>query len=108
MTLLAYLATRVGRAAPRHDTLAALRAVRWVARYVPARVACLEESTAALVTLAFSGRHADWCHGVACDPVRMHAWIEVDGLPVDELPSTSRYTPLLRIPSPTQEQGGTR
>lgn len=100
MTLLAYLATRVGSAAPRHDTLAALRVVQWVARYVPARVACLEESTAALVALALRGCHAEWCHGVACDPVPMHAWIEVDRLPVGRTTPGRSSATAVRSPTP--------
>jgi hypothetical protein len=38
---------------------------------VPARIACLEESVAAMVALALAGRQADWRHGIASDPVRM-------------------------------------
>ncbi|MBE1877753.1 lasso peptide biosynthesis B2 protein [Myceligenerans pegani] len=38
-----------------------------------------------------------WCHGVAPAPVQFHAWIEVDGSPIAEPPSTSSFTPLLTI-----------
>ncbi|MBV9163468.1 MAG: lasso peptide biosynthesis B2 protein [Pseudonocardiales bacterium] len=69
-----------------------------MARCIPANVACFEESTSAAVALALSGRHAGWRHGIVSDPVRMHAWIEVDGQPVGEPPSTRRYTPLIRLP----------
>jgi hypothetical protein len=71
----------------------AVRAVRWTARAVPARWACLEESVAASALLAMSGRRAEWRHGVATDPVRMHAWI-VDrrGRPVEEPSDTALYT----------------
>ena len=98
VTALASAATRVGRAATVADAESALRAVRRVARCIPAKVACFEESASAAVALALSGRHAGWRHGIASDPVRMHAWIEVDGQPVGEPPSTSRYTPLIRLP----------
>jgi hypothetical protein len=71
----------------------AVRAVRHVARYIPARIACLEESMAAKLLLAAIGKRATWCHGIATDPVRLHAWIAgSDGDPIDEPPSTHRYT----------------
>jgi hypothetical protein len=56
------------------------------------------QSISAAVPLALSGCRVGWRHGIASDPVRMHAWIEVDGQPVGEPPSTSRYTPLIRLP----------
>jgi hypothetical protein len=108
MTTLARLAARTRRAATREDVLAALHAVRWMARRVPARVACLESSVAGTVAVALRGRRVHWVHGIAGDPVRMHAWLETDGLPVGEPPSTHRYTPVLRIPSPARTQGGPR
>lgn len=71
----------------------AVRAVRHAARYLPARIACLEESVAAKLLLAVAGKRATWCHGIATDPVRLHAWIAGrDGDPIDEPPSTHRYT----------------
>jgi hypothetical protein len=71
----------------------AVRAVRHAARYIPARIACLEESVAAKLLLAAAGKRATWCHGIATDPVRLHAWIAGrDGDPIDEPPSTHRYT----------------
>lgn len=105
------LATLASRWAARPASLAqaehATRAVRSVARVVPARVACLEESVAATLTLALNGYQAGWRHGVAADPIRFHAWIEVGGQPVDEPPSTSLCTPVLRIPEPaTREPEG--
>ena len=71
----------------------AVQAVRWASYAVPARWACLEQSTAAAVLLAAARRRAEWRHGVAMDPVRLHAWI-VDGQerPVEEPADTSLYT----------------
>lgn len=93
--------------ARRREAENAVRAVRWVARCVPARVACLEESIATLITLALSGHRADWCHGIATDPIRMHAWIEINGQPIDESASTGSHTPLIRIAGEA-ETGGAR
>ncbi|WP_240801398.1 lasso peptide biosynthesis B2 protein [Streptomyces sp. A1136] len=42
----------------------------------PARWACLEQSTAGTLLPDAAGRRAEWRHGIAADPVRLHAWIE--------------------------------
>lgn len=76
----------------------AVTAVRSAARWMPVRVACLEESVGAVVFLALRGRSVTWCHGVATDPYCLHAWIECDGRPVAEPASTSRYTILRTMP----------
>jgi hypothetical protein len=92
-----------GRTLPAADTTSAreaVRSVRWAARGVPARVACLEESTAASLLLACTGRGGAWRHGVATDPVRLHAWICDDlGRPVEEPAQTYAYT-VLNTPDP--------
>ncbi|MFZ4236537.1 lasso peptide biosynthesis B2 protein [Streptomyces murinus] len=85
-----------GRALPPATTEQAryaVCAVRWISRLVPARWACLEQSTAAAVLLAMAGRRAEWRHGVATDPVRLHAWIaDAEGNPVEEPQDTALYT----------------
>ncbi|MEU1674813.1 lasso peptide biosynthesis B2 protein [Streptomyces roseifaciens] len=71
----------------------AVRAVRWASRVIPSRWACLEQSTAAAVLLAATGRRAEWRHGVGTDPVRLHAWIaDRNGAPVEEPEDTALYT----------------
>ncbi|MGH3904348.1 MAG: lasso peptide biosynthesis B2 protein, partial [Pseudonocardiaceae bacterium] len=68
----------------------AVRAVRWASHVLPTRWACLEQSTAAAVLLAAAGRRAEWRHGVATDPVRLHAWIaDHTGAPVEEPADTA-------------------
>lgn len=94
---------RATRAADVAHVAEALHWVRNVALIMPFRVACLEETAAAMLVLALSGRRAGWCHGIAADPIRLHAWITVDGQPVAEPDSTSRYTPLLRVPDSRAE-----
>ncbi|MFF7991701.1 lasso peptide biosynthesis B2 protein [Kitasatospora xanthocidica] len=77
---------------------AAVRAVRGAAWHSPARTACLEESAAAVLLLAARRLSITWCHGVAADPVRLHAWVQTeDGSPVAEPPSTLAYTPVLTL-----------
>ncbi|MCK8676732.1 lasso peptide biosynthesis B2 protein [Streptomyces lichenis] len=72
----------------------AVRAVRWAAQLQPMRWACLEDFTAAALVLAVARRRAEWRHGVALDPVRLHAWIaDADGAPVEEPADTALYHP---------------
>ncbi|WP_307811722.1 lasso peptide biosynthesis B2 protein [Streptomyces sp. AV19] len=72
----------------------AVRAVRWAARALPMRWACLEDSTAAALLLTMARRRAEWRHGVATDPIRLHAWIaDPEGEPVEEPADTALYAP---------------
>ena len=75
-----------------------------VSKLRAARVACLEESSAACLLPAIGGRGNAWCHGIAADPVRLHAWIcDEHGHPVDEPGHTDQYT-RLNAPNPTGVQ----
>lgn len=75
-------------------------AVRWVGLFLPARVACLEESVGTFLALALLRRHVTWCHGVATDPVEFHAWLRTtDGYLVAEPASTRRFQALLTVPA---------
>lgn len=58
---------RAERAAAEH----ALHCVRNVAAFLPFRIACLEETAAAMLVLALTGRRVGWCHGIAADPIRL-------------------------------------
>ncbi|MFD8609603.1 lasso peptide biosynthesis B2 protein [Streptomyces sp. NPDC059631] len=84
------------------DAVLAVRRACW---YSPTRTACLEESAATVVLLAARQLSITWCHGVAPDPVRLHAWVETeDGIPVAEPASTLAYTPALTIGGRHQHQ----
>lgn len=96
---LAAIATRsTSRSATTSEANQVVTAVRWASRWIPFRVACLEESIAAVLVLAARRRRVTWCHGVAPDPVQFHAWIQTHGSPVAEPSTTSRYTVLRTIP----------
>lgn len=99
-------ATSTCRSPATHDQAeAAVRAVRWAGWYSPARTACLEESAATVLLLASRRLSVTWCHGVAPDPVRLHAWVQTDdGTPAAEPPSTHAYTPALTIGGHHQHQ----
>jgi hypothetical protein len=97
--LLAWASRRGLHPAAPHQARHAVHAVRRVGLLTPGRVACLEESAAATLVLAASRLRVRWCHGVAADPIRLHAWVETeDGQPVAEPESTRRYTRLHTIP----------
>ncbi|MEU4377189.1 lasso peptide biosynthesis B2 protein [Pseudonocardia alni] len=87
---------------PVRDTqvVAVLDCVRVIGGVSPFRTACLEETVAAMLALAVTGRRAGWCHGIAADPIRLHAWLSLDGCPVGEPTSTLRFTPLIQLPEP--------
>ncbi|MFE7190568.1 lasso peptide biosynthesis B2 protein [Kitasatospora sp. NPDC057595] len=84
------------RPATPKEAAAAVDAVRAAGWYAPGRTACLEESAAVVLLLATRRLTVTWCHGVAADPVRLHAWVQTeDGTAVGEPDSTRAYTPVL-------------
>ncbi|MFF6793228.1 lasso peptide biosynthesis B2 protein [Streptomyces filamentosus] len=86
------------RPAGTRQAASAVGAVRRAAWSSPDRTACLEESAAAVLLLALRRRSVVWHHGVAPDPVRLHAWIAThDGAPVAEPASTRACTTALTI-----------
>ncbi|MDA8371978.1 MAG: lasso peptide biosynthesis B2 protein [Nocardiopsaceae bacterium] len=100
---MVWLACIGRRLTPAEDarTHAAVNAVRRMSALLPARWACLEQSVAVAVLLALVGRRAEWRHGVATDPVRLHAWItDSSGRPVGEDPTISFYTPIYTTDGP--------
>ncbi|WP_370013234.1 lasso peptide biosynthesis B2 protein [Nocardiopsis sp. LDBS0036] len=68
-------------------------AVRKAGRLLPLRVACWEEAAATTVALRWAGYRSAFRHGVAIDPVRLHAWVDVCGRPVAESDDITDYTP---------------
>ncbi len=100
IVLLHTATARTTRPATDAEAHRAVYAVRQAGLFLPGRLACLEESVAVVLMLAASRRRVAWCHGVAADPVRLHAWVETShGEPVAEPPSTLRYTTLLTVPA---------
>jgi hypothetical protein len=79
----------------------AVEAVRRAGWRSPGRTACLEESVAAVLLLAARRLAVVWCHGVAADPVRLHAWVQTwDGTTAAEPGETRAYAPVLTIGDP--------
>jgi hypothetical protein len=62
--------------ASQQDAEQAVAARDWAARWFPGRVACLENSLAALLFTALHRRNAAWCIGFRLQPAESHAWIQ--------------------------------
>ncbi|OEJ23134.1 hypothetical protein AR457_37635 [Streptomyces agglomeratus] len=88
-----------GRAATVAEAEAIHAAIRRVARAWPGRAACLEESLAAFLACALTGRRARWVLGASLWPQGAHAWIETDGAVVGQAPEDRvwPYVPVLRV-----------
>ncbi|RJQ83461.1 lasso peptide biosynthesis B2 protein [Pseudonocardiaceae bacterium YIM PH 21723] len=96
VALIGWAARFPARAATSEQVRWALDCVRACAGVIPARIACLEETTAAALLLASLGRGVGWCHGAAAEPARLHAWITpLQGFLGES--ETTRYTPLHTI-----------
>ncbi|MFJ7419609.1 lasso peptide biosynthesis B2 protein [Streptomyces uncialis] len=97
--------TTTRRPATPTEAASAVNSIRRAGWYSPARTACLEESAATVLLLASRRLSVTWCHGVAPDPVRLHAWIQTDdGDPAAEPPSTLAFTLALTIGARHQHQ----
>lgn len=98
LTLLSDADARTVRPATLQEATRAVSAVRRAGWYSPGRTACLEESVAAALLLASRRLGVRWCHGIASDPIRLHAWVQtMGGDDVAEPSSTRAYAPVLTI-----------
>ncbi|WP_250305337.1 lasso peptide biosynthesis B2 protein [Streptomyces sp. A 4/2] len=98
LTLLTAATARTNRPATLQEAIRAVTTVRRAGWYSPGRTACLEESVAAVLLLASRRLGVRWCHGIASDPIRLHAWVQtMSGDDVAEPSSTHAYTPVLTI-----------
>ncbi|MFJ9188569.1 lasso peptide biosynthesis B2 protein [Streptomyces anulatus] len=89
-----------GRPASVHNAEAAVAAVRAAGSCWPGRVACLEESLAAHLTAALTGRRVHWVLGARFAPRGAHAWTEAEHHVVgqDENDRVWPYLPVLTVP----------
>lgn len=67
-----------------HEAESIWAAVRQSSFFFSGRVACLEWSLAFVLFALTQRSSATWCVGVATDPFRAHAWVEIDGKPFRE------------------------
>ncbi|SEH00211.1 Transglutaminase-like superfamily protein [Nonomuraea solani] len=60
------------------------------------RPGCMELSLAMVLLCLFRRTDATWCMGVAMRPFEAHAWVEVEGRPVNEVTDvTARFRKVL-------------
>jgi hypothetical protein len=59
---------------------------------------CLPRSLATTLLCRARGVWPTWCSGVRTDPFRAHAWVEVNGRPIGEPPSTDHYRRIITVP----------
>jgi hypothetical protein len=65
-----------------------------------AGLGCLQRSVATALLCRARGTWADWCTGFRTEPFAAHAWVEVDGRPVDEPGEMSVFRTVLAARSP--------
>ncbi len=58
---------------------------------------CLQRSIATALLCRFRGVWPTWRTGVRVDPFAAHAWVEAEGVPVDEPHPADTYRPLLTV-----------
>jgi hypothetical protein len=98
VSLARWTTRRFPRSASTDEATSMTTAIRESARHRTGRVACLEQSLAAVLLAAAHRRSVRWHIGVRLMPYASHAWIEVDGHPVGEPDSHDRpYLPVLSI-----------
>lgn len=62
---------------------------------------CVERSLATVIGCRMRGYgFPRWVAGVRAQPFRAHAWVEADGVPVDET-IDPQYTPVLFVDAPS-------
>ncbi|WP_159561764.1 lasso peptide biosynthesis B2 protein [Streptococcus halichoeri] len=57
---------------------------------------CIKRSLATFFMLILQGKKCSWCTGYAMDPFRAHAWVEVEGIPVEEMDEIKRYERMIK------------
>lgn len=89
--LLGIFKGRVFRQITVSEAEIAWASVRKSSFYFPGRTACLELSLAFVLFALMRRRSSTWCVGVATDPIRAHAWVEVDRKPFREQDGFERH-----------------
>jgi Transglutaminase-like superfamily len=60
---------------------------------------CLLRSVATALLCRLGGTWPDWCTGVRTQPFRAHAWVEVDGSPIDENHDIQYFCKVMTVPA---------
>jgi hypothetical protein len=73
-------------------------AVMTVSRRCAGPQGCLQRSLATAVLCRMRGVWPTWCTGVRTQPFGAHAWVEVDGRPINEPQAAGYYTATMTVP----------
>ncbi|MFL1429355.1 MULTISPECIES: lasso peptide biosynthesis B2 protein [unclassified Nocardiopsis] len=84
LRLVAFANRHTRRPASPAEAEAAVRSVRAAGRWFPGRFACLEGSLASALACLLLRRRVEWCIGARMMPYAVHAWVAVNGAPVEE------------------------
>jgi hypothetical protein len=93
--------SRGSRPAGYADAAMARRAVVSVSTRC-AGLGCLQRSVATALLCRAHGTWADWCTGFRIRPFGAHAWVEIDGRPVDEPGELSVFQTVLAVRCPSR------
>ena len=89
---------RGARPATFEQAKAARDAVVTVSLVCAGRQGCLARSLATVLLCRLRGEFPSWCVGVRrLPPFAAHAWVEVDGVPVDEEYPADYFRPLITV-----------
>lgn len=91
------LARRGARPATAAEALRARQAVVGVSMRC-AGPRCLQRAIATALLCRMRGTWPTWCTGVRTAPFRAHAWVEVDGEPIDEPQGAGYYVVNVTVP----------
>lgn len=67
---------------------------------------CVQRAIAVALLCRLHGTWPTWCSGIRMNPFMAHAWVEVDGEPVDEPYPAGYHRALITVPPP--ERVGSR
>ncbi len=80
-----------------HEVGEVERIVARVGALFPGRALCLEQSLVLYYLLRKQGVAAEYCHGVQPYPLLAHAWIELEGKVINDIPERTRL--FARLPN---------
>jgi hypothetical protein len=75
----------------------AMHIVEKTKRFFLSRTACLEQSLALFLLATSKKKSVDFCVGVRLSPFGSHAWIEVNGIPVEETEIVKTFQKILIV-----------
>lgn len=79
------------------EAIIAYASMQKIKRILWLRLACLETSLALVIFAYWERKSVDWCIGVKLAPFESHAWIEINGVPIDDKEGIESYQKILTL-----------